>query len=277
MPDGAVGIMPASGNGARCASLFMAHDPTSTAVIRLLRDAHHNLRPDWYNFDTITAGAQYRILHRLCRKWIPAGGRVLDWGPGTGHASVYLTRSGFKVTGYSLKEGFSFGDLLGAAPYRFVAGEASEPVLLPFEDGEFDAVLSVGVLEHVREVGGNEAASLREIYRVLRPGGVMICTYLPNAGSWIEAFVRSRGIGDVHKYRYTPEEARAMFEDAGFKIERYGRHGILPRNRLAHVLPRKLCDSEGFSRFYDVLDAAGSVLLPWFVQNHLVVAQRPAA
>lgn len=213
----------------------------------------------------------------MCQKWIPAGARVLDWGPGTGHASIYLTRSGFDTTGYSLKEPFSFGDLLGDAPYRFIAGDMTDPVCLPFDNGEFDAVLSVGVLEHVREVGGNEAASLREIYRVLRPGGIMICTYLPNAGSWIEAFVHSRGIGDVHKYRYTPDEARGMFEAAGFTIERYGRHGILPRNRLAHVLPPKLCDSEGFSRFYDALDAVGSALLPWFVQNHVVVARRPSA
>ena len=61
----------------------------------------------------------------------------------------------------------------------------------------------------------------------------------------------------------------------GFKIERYGRHGILPRNRLAQVLPRKLCDSEAFSRVYDAADVVGSALLPWFVQNHLVVARRP--
>ena len=255
----------------------MSRDMVSSAVIRLLRDAHHGLRPDWYNFDTITTGAQYRILHRLCRKWIPAGGRVLDWGAGNGHASIYLARSGFDVTGYTLQETFSFGDLLGDAPYRFAAGDASEPVRLPFSDGEFDAVLSVGVLEHVRETGGSERASLREIYRVLVPGGVMICTFLPNAGSWIEAFVRKRGIGDVHKYRYNRDEARQMFQAAGFKVERYGRHGILPRNRLAQVLPRGLCDSEAFSRVYDTLDTAGAALLPWFVQNHFVVARKPRA
>ena len=51
----------------------------------------------------------------------------------------------------------------------------------------------------------------------------------------------------------------------------------VPKIPLAQVLPRKLCDSEGFSRFYDAMDAAGSALLPWFVQNHLVVARRPSA
>jgi hypothetical protein len=33
-------------------------------------------------------------------------------------------------------------------------------VMLPFPDTCFDAVASVGVLEHVRETGGNELASL---------------------------------------------------------------------------------------------------------------------
>lgn len=255
----------------------MARDPVSCAVIRLLRDAHHGLRPHWSNFDTITAGAQYRVLHRLCRKWIPLDANVLDWGAGTGHASIYLSRSGFNVTGYSLQEAFCFQDLLGDAPYRFIAGDASEPVLLPFHDGEFDAVLSVGVLEHVRESGGEELASLREIYRVLRPGGVMLCTYLPNAGSWIEALVRLRGVGHAHKYRYNPDEVRSMFQSAGFDIERHKRYGLFPRNRLAQVLPRRLCDAEAFSRFYDAADAMGAALLPWIVQNHLVVARRPLA
>lgn len=251
----------------------MIRDPVSESVIRLLRDSHASARSSWPNFSTITTAAQYRLLHSLCRKRIPAGGSVLDWGAGTGHASIYLSRAGFSVTGYSF-DGFSFQDLLGDSPYRFVAGNASEPIRLPFDERIFDAVLSVGVLEHVRETGGEELASLREIRRVLRPGGVMICVHLPNAASWIDAFARATG-RKSHTYRYTSAEVHRMFGATGFQVEEAGRYGALPRNQIARVLPRWLCDSVAFSNFYGAADWLGAALLPWFVQNHYVVATVP--
>lgn len=251
----------------------MAQESTSTQVIRFLRDAHHAGRPAWSNFDTITTGAQYRLLHRLCEEWIARDAHVLDWGAGTGHASTFLSRAGYVTTGYSL-DGFSFKDLVESPPYRFVPADPSEPVRLPFGDGEFDAVLSVGVLEHVRETGGNEIGSLREIHRILRPGGIFLCVHLPNAASWIEAFARVRG-DSGHAYRYSPRDVREIFGAAGFVIRRYGRYGALPRNRVSRVIPRWLCDSETFSRIYDAADRIGAALIPWFVQNHYIVAQSP--
>jgi SAM-dependent methyltransferase len=249
----------------------MAGDPVSAYVLRLLRATYRGGRSSWSNYATITTGAQYRLLHRLCRQWIPSGGRVLDWGAGNGHASIYLSRAGYETTGYSF-DGNYYADLLGEGMYRFVAADSSEPVLLPFADGEFDAVLSVGVLEHVRETGGDEVGSLREIRRVLRPGGVMICVHFPNAASWIEAFARLRGsIG--HVYRYGLADVRRLFGASGFRIVRHGRYGALPRNQIARVIPTRLCDSEAFSRIYDAVDVIGAALLPWVAQNHYVVAR----
>jgi len=53
-----------------------------------------------------------------------------------------------------------------------VAGSAAE---LPFEDGSFDVVLSLEMLEHVAPV--DREACLREMLRVLRPGGRLVLTF----------------------------------------------------------------------------------------------------
>lgn len=251
----------------------MSRESAGAQVIHLLRERYSAGELVWSNYGTITTGAQYRLLHRLCDEFIPRGARVLDWGAGNGHASTFLSRAGYVTTGYSF-DGFSFEDLVRGMPYRFVRADPSEPVRLPFDDGEFDAALSVGVLEHVRETGGNELGSLREIRRILKPGGIFVCVHLPNAASWIEAFARLRG-AKGHDYRYDRSQVFEMFRAAEFGIERYGRYGILPRNQIGRILPRRLCDSVTFSRFYDGLDRLGASALPWFVQNHYVVARAP--
>jgi SAM-dependent methyltransferase len=45
---------------------------------------------------------------------------------------------------------------------------------LPFADGSFDAVVCVSVIEHVE--GDGDAVAMGEIWRVLRPGGVLHLT-----------------------------------------------------------------------------------------------------
>jgi cyclopropane fatty-acyl-phospholipid synthase-like methyltransferase len=52
----------------------------------------------------------------------------------------------------------------------------SDPIRLPDADDNFDAVLSMGVLEHV----GHAEESLDELHRVLRPAGLVYCHTLPN-------------------------------------------------------------------------------------------------
>jgi len=60
---------------------------------------------------------------------------------------------------------------------------------LPFRDQEFDCVVSFGVLEHVQ----SDLASLHEIRRVLKPGGIVYVTFLPYFLSWTQALARLAG------------------------------------------------------------------------------------
>jgi SAM-dependent methyltransferase len=230
-------------------------------------------------YRSLVSGRQYAPVFSRFRAAVPPGARVLDWGAGNGHFSFFLARAGYAVTAYA----FSPPALLAepaSGGVRVVRADPGEPVKLPFPDGAFDAVCSIGVLEHVHEAGGEEAASLREIARVLAPGGVFFCCHLPQRTSWVEWLARraaASGGASVHHHsrRFSASEAARVLRAAGLAPERPEPYGFLPRNELARA-PR-LARSPAFAALWDGLDAILAWALPWLCTNLLVVARRPAA
>jgi SAM-dependent methyltransferase len=128
-------------------------DPLIAAAIR-----YHN-SPEWQ--------AVSKLLHGR-------SGRALDVGAGRGIASYALAREGFEVT--SLEPDTSA--IVGAAAIRGLAAEAELPIgvveefseHLPFADSLFDVVFARAVLHHTHDLD----RACAEMYRVLRPGGIMI-------------------------------------------------------------------------------------------------------
>jgi SAM-dependent methyltransferase len=226
-------------------------------------------------FRSLASAHQYRHLYRMTRRHLGAGAQVLDWGTGNGHFSYFLTRTGHRVTGYTL-EGASYAGWLGNPYERFVTAPIDEPVRLPFPDASFDAVGSVGVLEHVREGGGDEAASLAEIGRVLRPGGLFLCYHLPCHASLIEAVARMLGGHHQHRYRYTRADVERLMRGAGLEILEHATYGAVPRNVFGD-LPSALARSRVFTRGIDAVDDGLGALLGPGCQNRRVVARKLAA
>ena len=97
----------------------------------------------------------------------PAGLNALDLGCGTGRHALWLATAGAKVTALDFSEGMldEARRKRGAEQVRFVRHDIH--TALPFEDGEFDLVVSGLVLEHLRELG----AFFTEVKRVLKSGG----------------------------------------------------------------------------------------------------------
>lgn len=224
-------------------------------------------------FGSLVGARQYSRLYSMVRRHVARGSRVLDWGAGTGHFGYFLTRSGYQATGFEMSSAPGL-DWVGQPYVDFATGDLSEPIHLPFPDASFDAVVSVGVLEHVRETGGNELASLAEIRRVTRPGGLFLCYHLPNRTSWIE-FIAARIPGKHHHaFRYTGRDIRTMTAQTGWRLLETERYGLLPRNSLRR-LPDPLRDSPLLANVWDAFDSMLAIPLGPFCQNFAFVTQRP--
>jgi SAM-dependent methyltransferase len=226
---------------------------------------------DLLQFRSLVTAAQYRRLYRLARKYVAPGARVLDWGCGNGHFSYALGRLGYDVEGFAFED-FALRPHLGPG-YRFALGDPDEPVRLPYADDSFEAVFSIGVLEHVREFAGDEAASLREIRRILKPGGSFVCYHFPNRYSLVEVVNTAAG-RHHHLYRYTDADVRRLCREGGLDAVEVRRYAALPRNVWGR-LPRPLNEQRWLARAYDAIDGvAGTVLSP-LCQNYLFVARKP--
>jgi SAM-dependent methyltransferase len=125
---------------------------------------HHDL-PLYYNrfYDRVEQRAYLRAWKRA---GVPKTGSCLEIGPGRGRWTRRLLELGLEVTGIDISER-AVETLRRSFPgCRFFAGSAAE---LPVETASVDVVSSVVVLLHLPPEA--KAAAIREIGRVLRPGG----------------------------------------------------------------------------------------------------------
>ena len=143
-----------------------------------------------------------------------AGERVLDLGSGRGATSVFLAREyGLEVVAADLwvdpEEAAAVFDAAGVADR--VGARRVDARSLPFEDGEFDAVVSVDAFEYF----GTDAHFLPGLLRVVRPGGLIAVSTPalrpdPYSGA-VPDFVR-QAVGWEAAAWHTPEWWRRHWE-----------------------------------------------------------------
>jgi SAM-dependent methyltransferase len=162
------------------------------------------------------------LIHDVLLAHLPKDGLVVDAGCGTAKWPIYLGRSGYRCIGVEISE------------EACRTGHALEPTLrliradtrrAPLRSGCADAVLSLGVVEH-DEAGPQEG--LRELRRILRPGGTLVLAVpfnnwfrrlaVNHLQSWATWRRRRAGIGlGFAEYRFTDREVRRHLADAGFQ------------------------------------------------------------
>lgn len=160
----------------------------------------------------------------------PAQIRVLDWGCGKGQSTYLLQQQGFNPVSADVAETEEVRPILERTGIPLIPLE--HDYQLPFEDSEFDIVLSFGVLEHVP----NDRESLKEIRRVLKPGGLFLCFNLPRATSWIMHLAHLMG-NHYHDRLYSTRQTTAMLLEADLPPVALWNRQLLPKNRVAYPRP----------------------------------------
>jgi SAM-dependent methyltransferase len=137
---------------------------------------------------------------------LPADARILEIGCGTGHNLEMLQRFGradgieIDAAARSMAEQ-RLGRTIGSAPL---------PELSGVEDGAYDLVALLDVLEHVEE----DQAALASIAGKLKPGGRILITVPAHPWMW-----SAHDEVNHHKRRYTRKTLKKVIGDAGLTVD----------------------------------------------------------
>lgn len=185
----------------------------------------------WYARNT---GKQMHGYRRAAEKWaaaLPAGARVLEVAPGPGYFAIELAKLGaFRITGLDVSKTFIDLATKNAAAagvaVTFQQGNASE---MPFAPDSFDLVYCRAAFKNFSE----PTDALREMYRVLKPGGKAVIVDLRKDTSIasVREAVREMGLSRVNawltrlvfehvllKRAYTTDDVRRMVAETPFGV-----------------------------------------------------------
>lgn len=144
----------------------------------------------------------------------------LEAGSGLSAIVITLRRRGYNVLGLD----YAVNALLASRRYDaslpLAAGDVHH---LPYRDNCFGSYLSFGVLEHFEK---GMLPALREAYRVVKPGGVLVLTIpypnlIHNLVQWRRALSGQGSLTDDAFYEsaYTRRKLRDAVTEVGFRLE----------------------------------------------------------
>jgi ubiquinone/menaquinone biosynthesis C-methylase UbiE len=160
--------------------------------------------------------ADHILLFIWYLKWFPLKGAVLDWGCNHAPDSNLLRFTlgdSFSLHACDFRDPSLFPVFSKTAKMEY--RQISNPIQIPYENETFDVIIASGSLEHTPM----DFESLKELYRVMKTGGKLIITYLPNKWSWREwklEKAHKNNLGKFHMRRYGMSETKWLLKHYGF-------------------------------------------------------------
>jgi ubiquinone/menaquinone biosynthesis C-methylase UbiE len=154
---------------------------------------------------------------------LPSNALILDLGCGAGTYCRFLKKKGFRIVGldYSFPILKRAQKLQGDEEIQFLNGEAYN---LPLSSQSVDAVVCIGILQTLTHANN----ALKEIKRILRPGGICFLDGINALG--LNELFQWKSIN--HLKTYNPFILRNYLEQNGFKNLKITGTYILPSSFL---------------------------------------------
>lgn len=162
---------------------------------------------------------------RTLREWLPLGrgSRILDVPSGTGRLTIALAERGAIVFGADISANMLHVaaskrvDAAGGSHVHLMQGSGTH---LPFADATFDAVVSFKFFHLIPNDRKREF--IREMTRVLKPGGALIAEFnSPFYGgilAWVRYTFQKKHPGGMRMKCLFPDQVRDLF--AGLEVTR---------------------------------------------------------
>lgn len=117
-------------------------------------------------------GKMYRRRIELCLGECSGGRRVLEVGFGSGVTFLNLSRMYEEIHGLDLNASVEQVEALFEKKQVKTHLRNGSVLSMPYEDGFFDTVLLISILEHLKP--SEQVQAFKEIHRILKPGGQVI-------------------------------------------------------------------------------------------------------
>jgi len=132
----------------------------------------------------------------------------------------WAERDGTKKSNLPLPEQW-MAEINRVEPGKLIAQKA-DLTNLPFENNKFDKIFCISVIEHVK----NDLKGMEEMFRVLKPGGILLLTTEVN-----KRLNKPYSEADGSYYRiYSYEQIMSLIKKAGFKLA--------GKNKVAEIMDR---------------------------------------